>query len=288
MTSLARAALLLACLVPAGPLAAVTIDDARELYHAKRYAEARAAFEAVAAAEPNNAEAAYHLGQLALMRNDEQEAVKRLEQATALRPKTALYLRALGDAYGLSAQKAGIFSKLGLARKCAAAYEEAVAVDPGNIDARYSLFSFYRQAPAFAGGGMDKARAEARAIQKLDDLRGTVALVEVSMAEKKYDETFAALETLRRNHPESAVAAYQFGRAAAVSGLRLEQGAAMLKDYLTHPPGDGQPPLWAAHWRLGQIHEKQGDVAGARAEFQAGLKLNPTQPQLVEALQRVQ
>jgi tetratricopeptide (TPR) repeat protein len=282
-----RAVLLLASFALGSRLVATPFENAQELYRAKRYAEARTAFETVAAAEPDNAAAAYHLGQLALMRSDATEAARWLQKATALAPTSARYVRALGDAYGLSIQKAGLFSKLGLARKCLAAYEKAVELDPDDVNARYALLNFYRQAPGFAGGGLDKARAEAREIQKRDDVRGTVALADISAAEKKFDEAFAVLDSLRQRHPGSPDAAYAIGRAAASSGQRLEEGAAMLTEYLAHTPDDKQPPLWAAHWRLGQIFEKKGDPAGARAEYQAALKLNPIQPQLLEALQRV-
>ncbi|HTX64244.1 MAG TPA: tetratricopeptide repeat protein [Opitutaceae bacterium] len=282
-----RTALLLAGLAAAARLAAVTYDEAQALYGARRYPEARAAFEAVAAADPGNAGAAYHLGELALMRDEPEEAVKWLEKATALAPASADYWVSMGDAYGLSAQHAGLFFKPGLARKCHAAYDRAVALDPRNVEAHASLYRFYRQAPALVGGGLDKARTEALVLQKLDDLQGTLALVEVSSAEKNYDAAFKLLQALRQRHPDSPVAAYQIGRLAAQSGQRLDEGAASLKEYLKHVPADGEPPLWAAHWRLGIIYEKKGDAAGARTEYQAGLKLNPTQPQLVEALQRV-
>jgi tetratricopeptide (TPR) repeat protein len=280
------ACLLLATLA-AGRLAAATFDDAQELYRAKRYPEARAAFEAVAAAEPTNAAAAFHLGQLALMRNDEAEAVKWLEKAAALTPTSARYARALGDAYGRSAQKAGLFSKLGLARKCLTAYQKAVELDPEDVNAHYALMSFYRQAPGFAGGDLDKARAEALEIQKRDDVRGTVALAEIHVAEKKYEEAITVLDALRQRQPGSPDAAYAIGRTAAVSGHQLEHGAAMLKEYLTRTPDGRQAPLWAAHWRLGQIFEKQGDPADARAEYQAALALNPTQPQVLESIQHL-
>jgi tetratricopeptide (TPR) repeat protein len=270
-----------------GRLHAATLAEAQELYRAKRYAEARTAYAQVAAADPDNAEAAYHLGQLALMRNEQEEAVKWLEKATALAPRSSPYFRALGDAYGLSAQKAGLFSKLGFARKCLAAYEQGVALDPQSVNARYALFNFYRSAPAIIGGGVDKARTQAQEIQKLDVVRGTLALAELSVADKKYEKAFEALENLRRSHPEALDAVYQIGRVTALSGLRLDEGAASLKEYLTHTPDDNQPPLWAAHWRLGQIFEKKGDPAAARAEYEVALKLNPTQPQLIEAMKRL-
>jgi len=281
------ASLAVFCLAGINIVCAATTAEADELYRAKRYPEARAAYEQVIATEPANANAAFHLGQLALMRNAPEEAAKWLEQATTLNPGSAPYLTALGDAYGLWAQNAGLFSKLGLARKSQTAYEKAVALDPEDLDARDSLLNFYRQAPAIAGGGMDKARAQALEIQKRDPLRGTIALVDISAVEKKYDEAFSLLEDVLRRHPGELTAQYQLGRTSAMSGQRLDQGEAALRKYLAAQTGEDLPPRWAAHWRLGLILEKKGDVAGARAEYAEALKLNPTQPQLVEAARRV-
>ncbi len=246
----------------AGPGRPATVSGAEELYRSKRYPEARAAYEQLIAADAHNADAAYHLGQLALMRNAPEEAAKWLEQAAALTPGSAKYLCALGDAYGLWAENANLFSKLGLARKSQAAYEKAVVLDPEDIEARNSLFDFYRQAPAIAGGGLDKARAQALEIEKRDPLRGTVALVELSTAEKKFAEAFALLDELLRRQPAALIANYQFGRTAAMCGQRLDQGEAALRHYLAAPSDDDLPPQWAARWRLGQILEKKGDLAG--------------------------
>jgi tetratricopeptide (TPR) repeat protein len=281
------ALLVAASVLCAGTGRTATLAEAEAFYRARHYPEARAAFEKVAAAEPGNAAAAYYLGQLAIMRDDPEEAAKWLEQATALSPASATYSCALGDAYGLLAQKAGLFSKLSLAGKSRAAYERAVALDPEDIDVRYSLFTFCRQAPAIAGGGLDKARIQALEIQKRDRLRGSLALVELSSAERKYDESFKLLDDVLRSHPGALGACFQFGRTAAMSGQRLDEGAEALHTYLAAPQDEDLPPQWAAHWRLGQILEKKGDLPGARSEYQAGLALNPTQPQLVDSIRRV-
>jgi len=283
-----RALAAFTCLAAAAaPGRAATLAEAQALYQARRYPEAQAAFEQIAAAEPENAEAAYRLGLLALMRDDAPEAVRRLERATQLAPREAAYFQALGDACGVSAEGAGLFGRLGLARRCGAAYEQAVALAPANVSARYALFSFYRQAPAIAGGGFDKARVQALELQKLDAIRGGLALVELDVAEKKYAEAFDRLAALRRDHPDAAAVAYQTGRTAAMSGQQLDLGEAALKEYLRRSPGEEDAPLWAAHWRLGLIYERKGDRAAAREEYAAALKLNPAQPQLNEAMARV-
>ena len=279
--------LLVVCCASACLAHSATIAEAEALYHARRYPEARTAFEQVIAAEPANANAAYYLGQLALMRDDPEDAAQWLEKATALAPGSATYACALGDAYGLQAQRAGLFSKLSLARKSQTAYEKAVALNPEDVEVRYSLFEFCRQAPAIAGGGLDKARVQALEIQKRDELRGALALVELSVAERNYDTAFTLLGDILRRHPDSLAASFQFGRTAAMCGQRLDQGEAELRKYLAAPLDDDLPPRWNALWRLGQILEKKGDLAGARAEYDAGLKLNPTQPQLVEASRRI-
>ncbi len=282
-----RALVALACLALAVPGRAATPGEAQALFAARRYPEAQAAFEQIAAADPGNAEAAYRLGQLALMRDDAAEAVRRLERATQLAPREAAIFLALGDAYGISAERAGLFAKLGLARRCGAAYEQAVALAPASVSARYALFTFYRQAPAIVGGGFDKARAQADELRKVDPVRGGLATVELNVAEKKYADAFALLGDLRRSHPDVPAIAYHVGRTAAMSGQELDQGEAALKEYLRRSPGEDDAPLWAAHWRLGQIYERQGRRAAARDEFTAALKLNPTQPQLREAIARM-
>ena len=95
----------------AGPaLPPTPLNEAIGLFQARKLPDAQAAFAKIAAAEPNNAEAASYLGLLALMRNDPEQAVQWLEKATQLAHANSYYCRLLGDAYGLSAQKAGVFS----------------------------------------------------------------------------------------------------------------------------------------------------------------------------------
>ena len=67
---------------------------------------------------------------------------------------------------------------------------------------------------------------------------------------------------------------YQLGRAAAVSGQRLETGEAALRRYLTR---DGAKKAFdgTVHYRLGAVLERRGDVAGARTEYELAVSLDP-------------
>lgn len=274
-------------------LSAHAIDDkayksAVALYGQGKPMEAQKAFEALASSDPENASIQFYLGRLALQRNDYAKAVPYLEKAASLSPHDSRIHLKLGDAYGLSAQKAGLFSKLGWAEKCRKEYEKAIELDPTDVDARWSLMVFFQQAPAIAGGDTDKALAQAREIKKIDPARGRLALSVAYVAEKRFDLAFGEFEEVLETEPDNYEALFQFGRIAAISGERSDQGLAALKNCLNQSPPPRQPPLPAVHWRMGNIHEKQGDTTGARTEYEAALKLDPQFSPAIESLKRLQ
>ncbi len=283
-----RPVLIFLCLATLGSaLDQAAYTAAVELYSQRKPLEAQKAFETLAATEPRNADIQFYLGRLALQRDDHEKAVAYLEKAVALSSNDARYHHRLGDAYGLSAQKAGIFSKMGLASKCKAEYEKAVELDPRNIEARLSLMSFYQQAPGFAGGSVEKALEQAREVKKLDVNRGRIAVATVYATDKKFDLAFAEFEEALKANPADYAALYQTGRLAAITGDRSDRGLEVLHQCLALTPPENQPGHAAVHWRIGNILEKQGDKASARAAYEASLKTDPKFPQAIEALKKL-
>lgn len=266
----------------ATPLAA-----ARQLFDGGRFPEARAAFERLVAAEPRNAEALFYLGWTAFRQNQPAESAKLLEKATALDGTKSVYFRVLGDACVEMIQRASFFAKAGWARRSLTAYDKAVALDPDDLDARSARLNYYWHAPGIAGGSMDKARAEAREIAKRDPVRGAQALADLNVAEKKYAEAFAVIDELITQHPDNQPAQYQLGRLAAITGQQLERGETALQAYLQYSPVGREPAPCAAHWRLGMIHERKGDAAAARTEYEAALNLAPDFAVARDALQKL-
>ncbi len=274
--------LILFCLLlGAGRAAAADFDQAVSLFQAKRFPDARAAFEKLAAREPQNTAVHYYLGRIALDRDDSDNAVDELEKATAGDPKDSDYYFWLGGAYGLYARQHTSISK---ARKCRDAFLRAVELNPANLDARAALVTFYRMSPWFVGGSMDKAHAQADEIKKRDPLRGAEAEGEICIAEEKYDDAFGAFASLLKDHPDQIAALYQIGYIAATTGRRLDRGESALKQYLTHTPDDTQPSLAYAHYRLGDIYREKDDANTARQEYQAALALDPNLKQAADAL----
>jgi tetratricopeptide (TPR) repeat protein len=294
---------------------------ARALYDAKKFPEAEAALKKLAAADAGSADIQFYLGKVATARDDLEAGVKYLEKAVQLAPQNASYHHELGDVYGQSAQKAGVLSKFGLAKKCLAEYLRAAELDPKNVGYHQSLFEYYRQAPGLAGGGNDKAEAEAAAIMHLEPVSGHAALVTLYASDKKfdqalehaaevkkldaargrlayaalytqtkeYDKAFAQFDEVLKATPDDYSALYQVGKLAATTGQQLERGMTSLRRCveMTAPTTPGTPGHAAAWWRIGNIAEKKNDVAGARAAYQTALERDPKFTAAAEALKKL-
>ena len=285
LTAMLRALLLLAFAAPAafavGP--AVRAEVA-ELFNQRRWAEAQTILEKITVAEPGNAEAWSFLGQTFLARHEGEKAAAALEHATRLAPAHSGYQLQLGHAYGLASTKAGLLGKLGFARKCKAAYEQAIALDPANLNARWSLMEFCRQAPGIAGGGMDLAYAQAAEIKKLDPRRGRAAYASLYSHEKKFAEAIALYDEVLRENPGDPDALYHFGRLAAQTGQHLDRGLAALREIIAQPDRKNDARV---HTFIGNILERQGDKPGAQAAYEAALAGDPKFTRALEALRKL-
>lgn len=303
------------------PLAAGAVAPGIQHFEARRYEEARKLLEPYAAKNPKDADAAFYLGRTLFALRQHEEAAEWLEKAAALAPSRSDVQVELGRAYGQAALRANILRQAGLAGKTRTAWEKAVALDANNLEARDLLIQYYLNAPGFLGGGVDKARAQAAEIKKRDAARGHLAFATIALSQKdpataerelkagvqaapanprlrlllgslyqeqqKWDAAFETLEALLKADPDNWDALYQVGRAGALSGKRLDRAEECLKRYFGHKPGPEQAPLANAHFRLGQVYEKKGNKAQARAEYQTALKLDPSLKDAKEALAKL-
>jgi len=260
-------------------------------------------------------------GEAALKADDLDAAEDALERAVELAPNDAAAHNLLGGTYGRQASRASIFGKMSLAGKIREHFERAVALAPDELDYREDLIQFYAQAPAVAGGGIDKARGQAAEIGKRDAARGKLAEGLIARLDKKPDEALAAyraayamrpedarigvavglyLQELKRwdeafghfqlivsRDPAALAAWYQLGRTAVLANAHHAEGEAALKRYLGSTPAANDPPLAAAHWRLGMLYEQMKRSADARTQYQAALKLDPEHAEAKAALKKL-
>ncbi len=260
-------------------------------------------------------------GRAAMTRGDAETASGLFEKAVAQNPKSAEAHYWLGSAYGSMAQNASIFSQASLASKTKEEFEKAVELDPNHLEARLGLVQYYAFAPGFMGGSYEKAFAQAGEIRKRDPLMGHRAsafiysqqkktveakneyLAEVKefpksprahldlgllhITEKDYKAAGIEFDAALSLDPTYMPAVFRLGQIAVLSNGDLAHGEQTLRKYLAYTPKKDEPTLARAHYWLGQLFEKQGKKAEAKASFEASLKLNPNQKDVTAALKRV-
>jgi tetratricopeptide (TPR) repeat protein len=165
-------------------------DRASDLYNHTDYKEAIALLRQ---ANPQDSRALELLGRCYLMEADYRKATEVLERAVALDPGSSAANLWLGRAYGRRAETSFPFGAIGLAHKARQSFEKAVQLDPRNLDAVDDLFEFYVDAPAFAGGGVGKARGLLPVIARNNPGQYDFANARIALASKEYPAAEALL-----------------------------------------------------------------------------------------------
>ena len=294
------------------------IDQAKTLYEAKKYDDAKKILSVVKSDNKLYAQAQYYLGRIAFDQKDLDAAEDHLEEAIDTDDKVADYHYWLGSVLGTSIRDANMLKQGMLASKIKDEFEKTVALDPKFMDAHWGLISFYTEAPGFMGGSFEKALAEAEAIKKLNEADGHRAYGQVYAKQEKFDEAekeyrlaykanpaytnpllslyvsrkqndkaFAFLEEALKAQPESMIIQYQIGRTSAVTGEKLDRGEQCLIKYLAYQPKANEPSHAGAQMRLGQISEKRGNKVEAKKRYEAALKLDASQKDAKDGLARV-
>lgn len=241
--------------------------------------------------------------------NDYNGAVESGEKAVDLVSDSSRYYFVLGNAYGLKAQMGGKLAAFSAARKCRAAWDKAIELDPGNIEARYSLFSFCLAAPGIVGGGMDKAEQEAREIFSRDTTAGYMAWGQYYTKKDDMEQAEKAYHALLRREPNSGYHLINFGlmyqhfndydQAARQFALATErdttaigayyhlannsllaeqdyrQGLIYADRFIEHLPAADSVNLAWGHYIKGRLYKQLDNKEMAAGEFQQALKLNP-------------
>ncbi|MCL4540436.1 MAG: tetratricopeptide repeat protein [Bacteroidetes bacterium] len=164
------------------------VDKSVKLFNEGNYREATGLLQEALRQNPKNDSAYYYLGMIN-MNDSYDKAIEYLKKAVELQYGNAKYHLMLGNAYGVKAQKAGIFSKFGAAKDCLSEFETAARVDPKYIDARRSLVEYYLQAPGIMGGSVDKAVTQSDTILMLDRYAGYLTKARISEYQKRQKDT---------------------------------------------------------------------------------------------------
>jgi len=285
-----------------------------------RLDEARTEVDALLKKNASDDAAMHCMGRVYEAMNNSGAAAEWFEKAIKVNDKVAVHHLWLGNALGDQAQHANKLKQPFLARRVKSEFERTVELDPTSVDGRQGLVQFYSQAPGVMGGSMDKAREQAREIEKLNAMRGHVEMAKLleskdkdmagaerefaaavtaapdsafgysSLAgfyrrQKKYDEAVATWDRLLKARPDVVNAHLNIALNLAQSGQGLDRGEREAREWLAAAPKDATPANTGfAHYVLGMIYERQGKKDTARTEYQTALSLNPKNTDAKKAL----
>src|SRR5215212_903527 len=147
----------LVILIVARPMAAQCNASIAKIAAGGRTTQARTALEKSVGAGAWT-DSAYHcMGTLYERELRWADARDSYEKAVTAKPKNAAHHASLGGALSSAAATASMLEQMSLGKRVLAEYEAAVELDSTLIDARVALAQVYTMAPAFMGGGADKA-----------------------------------------------------------------------------------------------------------------------------------
>src|ERR1035438_10180119 len=118
---------------------------------------ARAIVEARMREAPDDPLANFLFSQVRAAFGDREAPPPAAEKAVALDGRTAKYHRQLAEVLGITAQHAGAFRQLLLARRFRGEIDAALSSDPRDLQAMRDLLEFYLLAPGLIGGDPRRA-----------------------------------------------------------------------------------------------------------------------------------
>ena len=299
------------------------------LYTARRLVEERKPREAepilleLIEEDEENHEASFLLARVSLAKQDHNSAVKYGERAVDLADTVSEYYLWLARAYLAKAMESGIINAFRYARKGKGAYENALALDSTNVEARFELCMYLLAAPGIVGGNKDKGIRQAEIIEAQDPLYGAYAWAgvhegknELDRAEasfkraveldtsstyyaryalgyfyerhEEYAEAVAVFKDILAKKPDEMVAVFQVGKICVITESDLDEAETCFKRYLEVEAPPNAPDWAAAHWRLGMVYDIQGKTDLALAELRLAVELAPHNKEFKRTLKAVE
>lgn len=285
----------------------------------RRVDEAKVAARDLATRSPNDDTALHCMGRVLMESNDSKDAIEWFEKAIKVNDKVSVHHLWLANALGDQAEHTNKLKLPFLARRVKSEFDRAAQLDPTSIDARHGLIEFYSRAPGVMGGSMDKAKEQAREIEKLDPWRGRYEMArlleqekDVSGAEKmyqaavtaapdtappalflasfyrrqkRYDEALAVYENLLKRKPDLINTRLNIAFTLNQANREPERVERESRAWLANAPADrAKVNESIAHYLLGQAAEHTGKKDVAKSEYQQALSLNPKYDDAKKAL----
>ncbi|MDY0201376.1 MAG: tetratricopeptide repeat protein [Tenuifilaceae bacterium] len=286
------------------------LSQAISLFKNLEYDEATKIFYKVTENQSQYAESRYYLGQIEMGKQNYGKAQEYLQQAISSNKEVAKYHSTLVTVYLQQMAGASMLKQMSLASKLKTHMEEAVRLNPNDMNSSLMLVGFYKQAPSIMGGGVSKAdelaksifnrsKAEGYLAQAIiaqmdkdvdkaiqcykksieaspDSLRYKYSLAQFYLSQSQTQKALAVVEQALQSHPSSRELLLQIGRFYAISDVKdNDKGVKVLKSFIDSSKSKPDFALADAYYYLGLIEKKKENTQQANAHFKYALSVNP-------------
>jgi cellulose synthase operon protein C len=221
-----------------------------------KQAEAERQVQEVLKENPRSSDGLILSGRMALARRNGKDAIQAFRTVLHDQPELATVHFLLGQAYLLTGEN-------NLAKE---SFERAVALYPGQVDARRSLAALESQSGRHLQA---RARLDDLLKQRPDDLAALDMLMMVDLVTKNWAEAERTLERLRTASKDSAAAIMAEGRLRQAQG-QLDKASAAYEHATALAPNDPEPLL-----SLVKLDVAQGHADRAKTRLDALLATRP-------------
>ena len=143
----------------------------------------------------------YIKASVAFNKNELDKAEKYIKKALENYPNAKTYNLA-GGVYGMQAQNASIFSKLGYAKKSKKYMQKAYEAEPSNENYIDGLIQFNIQAPGIAGGDSDAVEPLLKVLEKINPIRAIQLRTQFIADEEDEEKALKYLSSEMLKRPE--------------------------------------------------------------------------------------
>lgn len=222
----------------------------------------------------------YFEAQIYFNQGNYEKAQKSIEKVLKSSPTAEVYSLA-GGIYGMRAATAGIFSKLGFAKKSKKNLLKAFQMEPTNKDYIIGLLQFNMQAPGIAGGDSDQIEPLLAQLSKVDAKKAIEIRTNYLAQEEGFDEALAYINAQIVDDSESVDLLY-YKAFLFENSKKNDDAMIAYADVIAMKPHDGigyENSNWErAHYRFGRLASiNKKKLSEAKGYFLTFLDFESTQ-----------
>jgi tetratricopeptide (TPR) repeat protein len=249
-----------------------SLDFAMEAFDARDFDTAIKSLETSAEASDDR-DILFHLARIQYRVEEFDDALDTLEKLHNRYPDDVDAQYLLGLVYLSLVGEVNIFRKISTAKRVLHAWERAVEIDPGHLNARYAIFAYYANAPGIAGGDLETAKTMQMQLSQMDPGFGAMARGlllskndDVEAAEAAFLE---AISLIDRAGPHFTLAQFY------MQTEQFQKAIAEVENFVRKDRQWWDPDITVAHLMTARANAGLGNIEIARSEASLALSLRP-------------